>query len=156
LTYLFSNGGTFVSGVEGNRLSYKEDNSHNSNINMNLLGDQSQNPEKAFLPLNPALEWIQNRPILKIAPFAQLTSGKLFNNKIEFKNFLDTQRYFSASYSHCFYSPEEEAQWSRNGSKYTDDDSAQSIMLFETGRELVAVWDNKNSIGYIVPSQRNK
>ena len=84
LTYLFSNGGTFVSGVEGNRLSYKGDNSHNSNINMNLLGDQSQNPGGAFLPLNPALEWIQNRPILKIAPFAQLTSGKLFNNKIEF------------------------------------------------------------------------
>jgi len=84
LTYLFSNGGTFVSGVEGNRLSYTGDISHNSNINMNLLGDQSQNPGGAFLPLNPALEWIQNRPILKIAPFAQLTSGKLFNNKIEF------------------------------------------------------------------------
>jgi outer membrane receptor protein involved in Fe transport len=84
LTYLFSNGGTFVSGVEGNRFSYQGDISHNSNINMNLLGDQAQNPGGAFLPLNPALEWIQNKPILKIAPFAQLTSGKLFGNKIEF------------------------------------------------------------------------
>jgi outer membrane receptor protein involved in Fe transport len=84
LTYLFSNGGTFVSGVEGNRLSYKGDISHNSNINMNILGDQTQNPGGAFLPLNPALEWIQNKPILKIAPFAQLTTGKLFGNKIEF------------------------------------------------------------------------
>ncbi|MBK6605356.1 MAG: TonB-dependent receptor [Leptospiraceae bacterium] len=84
LTYLLSNGGTFVAGVEGNRLSYNGDISHNSNINMNILGDQNTNPSGAFLPLNPSMEWIQNRPILKIAPFAQLTSGKLFNNKVEF------------------------------------------------------------------------
>ena len=84
MTYLLSNGGTFVAGVEGNRMTYNGDISHNSNINMNILGDQSQNPGGAFLPLNPSMEWIVNRPILKIAPFAQLTSGKLFGNKIEF------------------------------------------------------------------------
>lgn len=84
LTYLLDNGGTFVAGVEGNRFAYKGDNSHNSNINMNILGDGSPNRDGAFLPLNPYMEWIVDRPILKVAPFAQLTSGKLFGNKIEF------------------------------------------------------------------------
>ena len=84
LTYSFSNGGALVAGVEGNRLFYKKDSTHNSNINMNLLGDQSPNPDGVFLPLNPFMEWIVDRPILKIAPFAQLTSGKLFGNKVEF------------------------------------------------------------------------
>jgi len=78
-----------------------------------------------------------------------------FNNKVDFENFLSQQKYFSASYSHCFYTPEEYQNWSKNGSKYEDFDSEQSVMLFETGRELVAVWDNKNSIGYIIPSKRN-
>ncbi|HNE10563.1 MAG TPA: TonB-dependent receptor, partial [Leptospiraceae bacterium] len=84
ITYLFTGGGTFVAGVEGNRLSYTGDKSHYSNINMNLLGDQSPNPGGAMLPLGPAMDWIKDKPIYKIAPFAQLTSGKLFNNKIEF------------------------------------------------------------------------
>ncbi len=84
ITYLFTGGGTFVAGVEGNRLSYTGDKSHYSNINMNLLGDQSPNPGDAMLPLGPAMDWIKDKPIYKIAPFAQLTSGKLFNNKIEF------------------------------------------------------------------------
>ncbi|MBK8398795.1 MAG: TonB-dependent receptor [Leptospiraceae bacterium] len=83
LTYLMTGGGTIVAGVESNRFIYNGDQNHNSNINMNLLGDGNPNPNGAFLPLNPEFEWIAKKPILKIAPFAQVTSGKLFNKKIE-------------------------------------------------------------------------
>ena len=84
IMYVFPNSGTFIAGVEGNRLSYRGDSLHSSNINMNLLGDQSPNPGGAFLPLSPSMDWIMNRPILKIAPFAQITSGRLFDKKVEF------------------------------------------------------------------------
>jgi hypothetical protein len=78
-----------------------------------------------------------------------------FTDKQSFDEFANKQKYFSASYSHCFYSPEEKEEWHRNGSKYNDRDSEQSVMLFNTDHELVQVWDNKNQIGYVVPSKLN-
>lgn len=75
-----------------------------------------------------------------------------FTNKNEFDAFAQQQKYFSASASHCFYSKEEYDAWSRNGSKYSDPDSKNSVMVFETGRELVEIWDAKNNIGFIIPS----
>jgi hypothetical protein len=78
-----------------------------------------------------------------------------FRDKQSFDEFADKQKYFSASYSHCFYSPEEKEEWHRNGNKHNDSDSEQSVMLFNTGHELVQVWDNKNQIGYVVPSKLN-
>jgi len=76
-----------------------------------------------------------------------------FNDKQSFNEFANQQRYFSASHSHAFYSVEEKQEWSRNGGKYSDPDSEQSELVFETGHEPVQVWDNKNSIGYIIPSE---
>ena len=74
------------------------------------------------------------------------------NNKKEFKTLLDKQRYFSSSYSHCFYSIEEYNIWSKTHTKSPEAES--SIMLFETGREPVGIWDEKNQIGYIIPKNR--
>lgn len=67
-----------------------------------------------------------------------------FENKQEFEQTLSNQRYFSASYSHAFQTIEDYS--SRNSDE-------QSILLFETGHKLVAVWDNVNSIGFILPTK---
>jgi len=85
-----------------------------------------------------------------------------FNDKISFQNFLKQQQYFSASYSHCYYS-EEDLQMAReghpkfrdghDGTKGISEADKGCIMLFETGHELVAVWDEKNQTGYVVPSK---
>lgn len=84
MTYLFGNGGSFISGVEANELSYRGDKSHTSNADLNLHGSGKTNPNNMNLPLNPIMDWITNKPIYKIAPFAQITSGKLFNKNVEF------------------------------------------------------------------------
>lgn len=84
VTYLFENGGTFISGIEANELSYRGDKSHSSNADLNLHGTGSTNPNNLSLPLNPMFDWIKDKPIYKFAPFTQITSGKLFNKKVEF------------------------------------------------------------------------
>src|ERR1035437_263551 len=76
-----------------------------------------------------------------------------FNSKEQFKDFLRKQKYFSASHSYCFYSPEEHDNWVKKHVAPSEDAFA-SDMVFETGHELVAIWDNKNSIGYIIPSNK--
>jgi len=80
-----------------------------------------------------------------------------FTNKSEFDNFLDKQKYFSASYSHCFYSIDDleashrgEPEW-RDGSRQISETDKGCVLLFETGHEPVAVWDEKNNVGYVVP-----
>lgn len=83
LTYLFGNGGSLVGGVEGTRISYKGDKEHNSNYDMNLLGEDAYFPNGLFFPLQPYMDWITNKPILKVAPFIQATSGRILNKKIE-------------------------------------------------------------------------
>lgn len=82
-----------------------------------------------------------------------------FNDKANFDNFLKEQKYFSPSYSHCYYSIEDleasyrgESEW-RDGSKGISEADKGCVMLFETGRELVAIWDERNRVGYIVPSE---
>jgi outer membrane receptor protein involved in Fe transport len=84
ITYLFGNGGSFISGLEANELSYKGDKSHTSNADLNLYGSGRTNPSNMNLPLNPIMDWITNKPIYKIAPFLQITTGKLFNKNVEF------------------------------------------------------------------------
>lgn len=79
-----------------------------------------------------------------------------FLNKQEYDNFANQQKYFSASHSHAFYSPEEMEQWRKSGNQYKDKDSELSDILFDAGHEVVQVWDNKNRRGYVVPSKRNK
>lgn len=79
-----------------------------------------------------------------------------FTDKNNFDEFINKQQYFSASHSHSFYSPEEKEEWSQSGGKYTDPDSEQSDIIFNTGRELVGVWDNKNSVGYVVPNNNDE
>lgn len=70
-----------------------------------------------------------------------------FTNKKEFKTFLNNQKYFSASYSHCFQS-ENDFNDFLNGKNTTDN---ESILLKNCGN-IVAIWNNKKSIGFIIPS----
>jgi len=99
-----------------------------------------------------------NKPIIPdvVEILSQNPKAVKFTDKQSYDEFANQQQYFSASHSHAFYSPEEQLQWSMSGGKYSDPDSEQSDILFETGREPVQVWDNKNSIGYVIPSERNK
>ncbi len=76
-----------------------------------------------------------------------------FNNFEEYKEFAEKQVYFSSSHSHCFYSIENENYFHKNGSKHLDPDEELSELLFNTGHEIVQVWDNKNQIGYIIPGK---
>ena len=77
-----------------------------------------------------------------------------FTNKNAFIEFAEKQHYFSASHSHCFNSIEEYQVWAKEHIKTPD--AEQSEMLFETGNQPVQVWDNKNGIGYIIPSSKLK
>lgn len=76
-----------------------------------------------------------------------------FSNKEEFNTFAGTQSYFSLSCSHCFQNEEEEEYFHKNGSKYKTKESENSKLCFETGREIVQVWDELNNIGYIIPGK---
>lgn len=71
-----------------------------------------------------------------------------FTDKDTFDSFLEKQKYFSASYSHCFYSVEEMEEFRRTFTPVNSD----CVILRETGRLLVAVWDAVNGIGYIIPA----
>lgn len=64
--------------------------------------------------------------------------SKKFDNKQAFENYLQTQRYFSASYAHCHH----------EGESAPDDNS---ILLFNTG-DVVAVWDDRIGSGYVSPA----
>jgi len=120
--------------------AYQDNLRYNNSRNPNIQGTTVKEP---IIP--DAIAAIQTNP-----------KAKVFGNKQSYDDFANQQQYFSASHSHCFYSPEERQEWSKNGSKYTDQDSEQSDMVFETGHELVQVWDNKNNRGYVVPSERKK
>ncbi|MCE9500722.1 MAG: TonB-dependent receptor, partial [Leptospira sp.] len=71
-------------GVEGNQLKYNGDSFHNSNVDLNLLGTGQPFPNGGLMQLNPSMDWITNKPINKVAPFAQATSGKIIDKKLEF------------------------------------------------------------------------
>lgn len=85
-----------------------------------------------------------------------------FNNRDEFKKTLKNQEYFSASHSHCYYSVDDMEASQRNEPDWMDGNTniseanKGSILLFETGKEIVAVWDERNNVGYIVPSKTQK
>jgi hypothetical protein len=82
-----------------------------------------------------------------------------FTDKNKFNSFLKKQKYFSASYSHCYYSMDDYTASCDGDKRFRDGCTGVSeadrgcVMLFETG-ELVAIWDEKNKIGYIIPSKR--
>lgn len=78
-----------------------------------------------------------------------------FTDKKEFTEFSDKQIYFSASSSHCFYNEEEYKESVMRGNKKSEE-AENSELLFETGHEIVQVWDDKNKVGYIIPSDRTK
>lgn len=94
-----------------------------------------------------------NKPIIPDAVTVLSKNNQVIvvNSKSEFKQISDAQTYFSASYSHCFYSLDEYNAWTQ---KHVIEARAEgSIMLFETGHEIVQVWDDKNQIGYIIPKK---
>ena len=62
-------------------------------------------------------------------------------NKSKFDKILKQETYFSSSYSTTFQSPEDYKN------RIVDEDS---VILKDLG-DLVAVWDDKNSVGYIIP-----
>lgn len=71
--------------------------------------------------------------------------GEWFYTKEEFERFLNKQHYFSASYSACFDSIEDFNNSNEN---------KESIMLFETGHELVGLWSSSQTMGKIVPKEK--
>ena len=101
-----------------------------------------------------------NAPIISdaIEVLKQNENALFFNNKSKFDSFLKDQKYFSASYSHCYYSLEDqEASFKgdnrfRNGSSGISEADRGCVLLFEVGHELAAVWSEKDKCGYIVPS----
>lgn len=97
--------------------------------------------EKPIIP--DAIEVISNNP-----------NATEFHDKGSYDSFASQQHYFSASHSHCFYTEEEYNEFSRNGSQYVDPNSKESDILFETGHEVVQVWDNKNNIGFVIPADK--
>lgn len=85
LTYIFPNGGTALGGVEANQFSYTGDKEHYSNINLSdSVNAFPPNDGSALTKQRPWLEWIKNKPIPKVAVFAQATTGKLLNRSLEF------------------------------------------------------------------------
>lgn len=111
----------------------------NNDLNENNIINNKYGRMTVNLPIIPdAVEVINND-----------NNVKTFNNKNEYDNYLNQQKYFSLSKSHSFYSPNEYKMWSDNGNVYSDEDSKNSEIAFETGREIVGVWDNKNNIGYV-------
>jgi hypothetical protein len=77
-----------------------------------------------------------------------------FTNKDELVKFVENQKYFSASFSHCFYDKDEYLTWSDSGNQNLSDDAKNSLMLFETEHELIMCWDERNKIGYVIPAKQ--
>jgi len=90
-----------------------------------------------------------DKPIISdaITLLSQNSNAVEFSDKSEFDVFLNKQPYFSASYSHCYYTEED-----MEANKPADN----CVLLFETGREVVAVWDDINKIGFVLPKQMNE
>lgn len=88
-----------------------------------------------------------NKPIISdaINILSKNNNSIEFTDINEFKSFLNNQKYFSASYSHVYKTIDD----------YNEGNSDESsILLFETGREIVAAWDNNTNVGYIIPSDK--
>lgn len=94
-----------------------------------------------------------NDPIVPdaITVMSNIPEAINFTDRKKFDAYLDKQTYFSCSYSHCYYT-KEDLQKSHKDGTYKNP-AENCVMLFETGHELVAVWNDKNSIGYILPSK---
>jgi len=105
-----------------------------------------------------------NKPIISDAlmVISKDENAVKFTNKEEFNSFLEKQKYFSASYSHCYYSEEDYQAAQRGDEKFRNGSTGISeadrgcVILFETGRELIAVWSEKDKIGFIIPSDSLK
>jgi len=76
------------------------------------------------------------------------------NNKAQFEDLANEQVYFSPSRSHCFYSEEEMNNWRSDNTKISPE-AEESVLVFETGREPVQIWDEKNKIGFIIPKNKD-
>lgn len=71
-----------------------------------------------------------------------------FHDKKKFDKFKNSQKYFSLSKSHCFYT-KNDLELFHKGIKASEE---KCEMAFETGHKLAYVWDDKNSRGFIIPS----
>ncbi|MBE7411287.1 MAG: TonB-dependent receptor [Leptospiraceae bacterium] len=84
LTYLFGNGGSLLSGVEGTNFRYNGDKEHYSNINLSdSVNGYPPYDDNSFQKQGPWFEWIKKKPVNKGAAFAQVVSGKILYNKLE-------------------------------------------------------------------------
>jgi hypothetical protein len=77
-----------------------------------------------------------DKPIIEdaIKALGSFNNVKKFTDEKRWKKFLDSQKYFQISLSRAYH-----------GNKKSEN----SIIAFETGHELVAVWDDENQIGYV-------
>lgn len=93
-----------------------------------------------------------------IAEISKNPKAIKFTNKKEFEQTLDKQRYFSLSAAHCYYSEADYNLSKQGDAKFRDgyagiSEANRGCMLkFDCG-ELVAVWNEQESLGYIVPSK---
>lgn len=105
--------------------------------------------------------WTIEYPIIPdaIKVISESKNALKFEDKNSFLSCFDNQRYFSLSSSHCFYTMEDlnncskgTPEW-RDGSTGISESNKGSILQFECGHEIVAVWDERNKLGYIIPKQ---
>ena len=94
-----------------------------------------------------------NMPIIPVALALLESIGTKCDSKSQFDFELRKQNFFSLSLSHCFYDEKAYNEFHKNGSVNTNKDAVESVIAKNVG-ELVAVWDNANSIGYIITNDK--
>jgi hypothetical protein len=87
-----------------------------------------------------------DKPIIKdaIKGLSTVKQAIKFNNKGTFLSTLKNQKYFNASESAAFQSQLDLDKRNRDSESY----------ILKNSGDLVAVWDNKKSVGYIVPADK--
>lgn len=123
---------------------------HNPN-QLSLFETSKKRLSEGNIYVNKHLEETVKEPIITdvVKILSKKPNAIKVNSKAEFDAVANEQRYFSASYSHCFYSLEEKENWYKTHQKSPE--SENSVMLFDTGNVPVQIWDDKNQIGYIIP-----
>ncbi|WP_291720324.1 TonB-dependent receptor [Bernardetia sp.] len=79
--YSLGNESVLLAGIEGNLFYYDGDNAHTSNIDLN--SDFAPFPDNDPRPMNAWLEFVESKPLLNLALFAQYTSPRLLNNILQ-------------------------------------------------------------------------
>jgi len=107
---------------------------------------ENRKPSDPIIP--DALNWISKN-----------ANAVEFTDKNEFTTFLKQQNYFSLRDSHCYYSKHDLELARRGDPKFRDgttgvSEANRGCILQKDSGDLVSVWDEQNSIGFIIPSNK--